>query len=66
MLTHMILPVGICSLQPQPRSAQARWVGELGLYISKAIVEGHGGRIDVESAVDCGSSFTVRLPVQAD
>ena len=34
----------------------------LGLYISKAIVEAHGGHIDVESAPGRGSVFTVRLP----
>jgi len=39
----------------------ARSVG-LGLYICRAIVEAHGGRIDVESAVDSGTTFTVRLP----
>jgi signal transduction histidine kinase len=34
----------------------------LGLYLSKAIVEAHGGRIDVESVVGRGSIFTVRIP----
>lgn len=34
----------------------------LGLYLSKAIVEAHGGRIDVQSAAGEGSTFTLRLP----
>ncbi len=34
----------------------------LGLYLSKAIVEAHGGCIDVESTPGEGSTFTVRLP----
>lgn len=34
----------------------------LGLWISKAIAESHGGRIWVDSAVRKGSSFTVILP----
>jgi signal transduction histidine kinase len=34
----------------------------LGLYISKAIVEAHGGRIWVESALGQGSTFVVALP----
>ena len=34
----------------------------LGLWISKAIAESHGGRIWVDSAAHRGSSFTVILP----
>jgi signal transduction histidine kinase len=39
-----------------------RGVG-LGLYISKAIVQGHGGRIWAESKVGEGSTFSFTLPI---
>ncbi|NDJ52657.1 MAG: tetratricopeptide repeat protein [Chloroflexi bacterium] len=35
----------------------------LGLAITKAIIEQHGGQISVESVVDQGSVFSVRLPL---
>lgn len=35
----------------------------IGLYISKAIVESHGGTIGVKSAEGEGSTFTVSLPL---
>jgi len=37
----------------------------LGLFIVDKIVEGHGGRIDVESAADVGTTFSIRLPKSA-
>jgi heavy metal sensor kinase len=37
----------------------------LGLAIAKAIVDGHGGTIKVESELGAGATFTVRLPVAA-
>ena len=40
-----------------------RGVG-LGLYISRSIVQGHGGRIWAESKIGEGSTFRVALPVE--
>lgn len=35
----------------------------LGLYVSKRIVEAHGGRIEVESVQGSGSSFSFLMPI---
>jgi signal transduction histidine kinase len=46
-------------------SSPSRSIGAgLGLPIAKGIVEAHGGRIWVESAVGAGSEFFIALPVE--
>ena len=50
------------------RAATLRIEGSgLGLFIVKAIVDGHGGTIDAQSTLGAGTTVTVRLPsAQAD
>jgi signal transduction histidine kinase len=42
-------------------TTKAKGIG-LGMAVTKALVEGHGGSIEVQSEVGKGSSFTVKLP----
>jgi signal transduction histidine kinase len=35
----------------------------LGLYITRVLVEAHGGRVGVESEIGKGSTFAFTLPV---
>ena len=37
----------------------------IGLYLVRQVIEGHGGQVEVKSAVGAGTTFTLRLPVAA-
>ena len=43
-------------------TSKAKGIG-LGMAISKTFVEGHGGSIDVQSQIEKGTTFTVKLPI---
>ncbi len=39
------------------------WEGTgMGLFLSQQVIKAHGGSIQVESEVGCGTEFTIRLP----
>jgi hypothetical protein len=48
----------------RPKSNRPGSIG-MGLYIAREVAKAHGGRIDVSSTVDEGTSFTISLPRRA-
>ncbi|WP_254509205.1 sensor histidine kinase [Anatilimnocola floriformis] len=48
----------------RPRSNRPGSIG-MGLYIAREVAKSHGGRIDVASTAENGTSFTIRLPRQS-
>ncbi len=51
--------------QVSPSAARDSGLG-LGLYVVRRIVQAHGGRVLVRSALGAGSTFTVELPLFTD
>ena len=49
-------------LAPEVTAASDRRSMGLGLYIAEQIVIAHGGRIDVDSSREAGTTFTISLP----
>jgi signal transduction histidine kinase len=56
-----LMPVLFEPFTRGPSSTGARGLG-LGLYIIKQIAAAHGGRVDVESSQEAGTTFTLVLP----
>jgi signal transduction histidine kinase len=51
------MPATTTDLRNRPKTSLG-----LGLFITREIVLGHGGTIDVQSSPDSGTAFTIRLP----
>jgi len=66
VVPHGIQTVSSCFYRAdQIRSRETRGSG-LGLAIAKWIAEKHGGSIEVESRLQQGSVFLVRIPLAED
>lgn len=62
-LPTLFNPEGRYSRHPEGKPGVSSGLG-LGLFIAAQIVEGHGGRIEVESTSETGTTFLVTLPTQ--
>ena len=61
------VPAGSDADSPPSPSSDASWIGMgIGLAHTKALVERHGGRLDVESEPDFGTEATVLFPLGRD
>lgn len=60
-LSKIFDPLVRGSSDEHPKKNRPGSIG-LGLYIAREIARSHGGRIDVTSAEEAGTAFTVRLP----
>ena len=61
------VPAGSDADPPSSPSSNASWIGMgIGLAHTKALVERHGGRLDVESEPGFGTEVTVLLPLGRD
>jgi signal transduction histidine kinase len=58
---HIFDPLGGVSRRGEPAKRDRQHLG-LGLFITKAIVAAHNGRIEVDSSTDAGTEFTMHLP----
>ncbi|MFN8566597.1 MAG: ATP-binding protein [Kouleothrix sp.] len=55
----------ICAPRSSSRSSPPKAGGTgLGLAVSLGIVQGHGGRIEIERAPGAGTRFSIRLPMR--
>jgi signal transduction histidine kinase len=60
-LSRIFNPLTRGSNSKQPTTHRPGSIG-LGLYIAREIARSHGGRIDVTSSAEAGTSFTLHLP----
>jgi sigma-B regulation protein RsbU (phosphoserine phosphatase) len=70
VISPKLLPIVFDPFRWSERSDLRRWAGKsmgLGLFITRGIVLAHGGKIDVNSSIEAGTTFTVSLPrIQSD
>jgi signal transduction histidine kinase len=63
-LTRIFDPLIRGSSAEHPRKNRPGSIG-MGLYIAREVVKSHGGRIDVTSSKEHGTSFSIRMPREA-